>query len=101
MSSKHQRKKNGIASCPPAPRNDGLSLFRKPLDVIASEAKQSSATHAAWIASSQELLAMTDLAFGEPTLHVIASASEAIQASHAAWTASSQGLLAMTDLAAP
>src|SRR3982074_2176927 len=68
---KHQRKKNGIASCPPAPRNDGLSLFRKPLDVIASEAKQSSTTHAAWLASSQELLEKTDLALGDTTLHVL------------------------------
>jgi hypothetical protein len=34
-------------------------IFRRPLRVIASEAKQSRVTRAAWIASSQELLAMT------------------------------------------
>ena len=39
-----------------------VERFRQPLNVIASEAKQSSAARAAkqdWIASSQGLLAMT------------------------------------------
>jgi hypothetical protein len=44
-----------------APRNDGLKCSRSPLNVIASEAKQSSDAHADWIASSQGLLAMTGL----------------------------------------
>jgi hypothetical protein len=39
-----------------------LEIFRKPLNVIASGAKQSSATQEDWIASLQELLAMTELA---------------------------------------
>jgi hypothetical protein len=44
-----------------APRNDGLARFGKTLNVIASEAKQSRATKKVWIASSQVLLAMTNL----------------------------------------
>jgi hypothetical protein len=36
-----------------------LEIFRKPLNVIASGAKQSSATQEDWIASLQELLART------------------------------------------
>jgi hypothetical protein len=45
-----------------AASQDELSRFRQPLNVIASEAKQSSEAHAGWIASSQELLAMTEAA---------------------------------------
>jgi hypothetical protein len=41
------------------PRNDELRRFGRPLHVIASAAKQSRVTHAAWIAASQGLLAMT------------------------------------------
>src|SRR3981081_595285 len=44
-----------------APRNDELARFHQPLNVIASEAKQSRATEKAWIASSQALLAVTNL----------------------------------------
>jgi hypothetical protein len=39
-----------------------MAPAREPVPVIASEAKQSSATKEEWIASSQELLAMTELA---------------------------------------
>jgi hypothetical protein len=39
--------------------NGELSGCRRPLHVIASNAKQSRATHADWIASSKGLLAMT------------------------------------------
>jgi hypothetical protein len=41
-------------------RNDELKRFGQPLNVIASFAKQSRATLAGWIASSQGLLAMTE-----------------------------------------
>jgi hypothetical protein len=59
-----------------------LIIFSADLSTsLRAHAKQSSqaAQQEDWMASSQELLAMTDLNAGDQTIHVIASGSEAIQ----------------------
>jgi hypothetical protein len=48
-----------VANDVEAARQDRRCGRERTLDVIASNAKQSRATQEAWIASSQELLAMT------------------------------------------
>src|SRR5258708_21170219 len=60
--SSHERKDGLLRRF--APRNDGVSCWQVPLHVIASEAKQSILRKQSWIASSQELLAMTEYRVG-------------------------------------
>jgi hypothetical protein len=61
-----------------APRNDGGEFSTILSTSLRAHAKQSSETPKNWIASSQELLAMTGRVFHYP-LNVIASACEANQ----------------------